>query len=845
MARSTHCPGCRAEIAIPGGRVGRFRIRCPRCSTSLALTVPEDETEAPTASLLDPHPSRPPPAADPAATTAREIPREGLGMSPPRVPQDDARVEEIRIPSPPAAPTFQPPRALGGYRVGRPLGLARVGPVFEAWSRASGRALALAVVRPRWAAEATFLARFAREAFALEHLEHPNLAPMLDVDVGRGFAFAVSDSAGGLPLSDPRAREGLDRSARVAAVLHAARGLLRAHEQGIYHRDLSPGWIQVDEAGLVRLGGVGLGLTPETPEAGPTPVPPAGSTPTPGWEPSRGGPVAEDLAGLGRALQSLVGGDRGERAVPPILAGLIRRMVGDRGEPGFADLGAAVRALEDELGVGGAFLPRDEESREFEACAREFQSVPLARARSWVSAAGMAALGLFAILAARAGRPLPAVGALAFGALVGASTVALRGILGRDPLFERVRALALGGSRGDALTMAGALSLLVATLAASGLLGFWVFLTLLAAGLAAARHYALDRPIEQARAGAVGRALALTREFRRQGVFEDSIRRFACRHGGRHWEECYEALFGYPALRSARSLWGADAGGGRRARFAAWRDPIIGALDARLEARREARALDLFRLVEERNLEARGVNLLTARRKSRRVAEAIVTYGRSFRKADLASLGIPLMDAMNRVALRPDDYLTAVEAEEPAGPSFWRAALGSIASAAFGPRARFLLGGVLLAASLLWMHQNALFSAEEIRQAGLDATATADGEKAFADAKEIGRKLAEGVRGVVDASTGTRPLELSGLPPGIARRLDGFGLGVAGLILVASAALGGVRIAAFALPAALLAALGPQWVEPGARTLGVTSLLTIAVALGLLGVGVAFGRPRG
>jgi eukaryotic-like serine/threonine-protein kinase len=780
------------------------------------------------------------PEADPDQTVTVEVPRQMAAMIPKKQPVDEETVEEVRIPLGSIDPPFQPPRSLGGYRVGRRLDSIRVGASYEATRKATGQRLALAIVKPRWAAEATFVARFAREAFAAGHLDHPNLILPVDVIVARGFAFAASDTLVGESLANPRGREGFDRTARVAAILQAARALQHAHEQGIYHRDLSLDKIRGDEAGLVRLADVGVGLTPETPE-GPAlaPIPVAGLPPSLAPEPTLSGAVREDIAALGRALHTLIGGSQGDRASTPGLANVVRRMLGDGPEIGYSDMGALVRALEAELGVGEAFLPRDEESTAFEGSAKAFENAPLANLRPMLSAGFAVLLGAFVVLMLP-GRPLNALGALAFGAIFVIATVAIRGYFGRDPLRDRVRELLFGGSRGDFLTVAASLALLVAALAATGLLGFWIFLGLLAIGLAAARYFALERPIEAARLEPITRATTLIRGLRRQGVSEDSIRRFACRQGGVRWEEFFEALFGYEALRSARARWGLDAGGKRRPEFARWRDPIIDAIDARLQARREVRDRALFAALEERSLEARGINLLTARRKSRRIAEAMVVFARNYRRAEPASTGVPLMDALNRVALRPDDYLTTAEAEEQTGPSIWRETLDAVVRVLFGPRTRFLLGGVCLAGCLLWMHQNDLYSAEEIKQAGQNVTS--DHEKAVSDAKAIGEKIAANVKNVADASTETKSLELAGLSPNVSRRLDGFGLGVAGLILVVSAGFGGVRMALFALPGAFIAALGPQLIQAGARPLGPTSLMAMAIGAGLFALGVVFGR---
>ena len=105
-------------------------------------------------------------------------------------------------------PPFQPPRALGGYRIGRRVGLTRAGAAFEARRLATGRGVALSVVRPRWSAMPGYLARFVREAFAAGRLEHANLAPSVDVAVDRGFLLVVADSLKGTPLSEPEGRAG-------------------------------------------------------------------------------------------------------------------------------------------------------------------------------------------------------------------------------------------------------------------------------------------------------------------------------------------------------------------------------------------------------------------------------------------------------------------------------------------------------------------------------------------------------------------------------------------------------------------------------------------------------------
>jgi hypothetical protein len=140
------------------------------------------------------------------------------------------------------------------------------------------------------------------------------------------------------------------------------------------------------------------------------------------------------------------------------------------------------------------------------------------------------------------------------------------------------------------------------------------------------------------------------------------------------------------------------------------------------------------------------------------------------------------------------------------------------------------------------MHQNELISSEKIKD--VVTTATTDREQAVTGAKAIQEETVAKVKGVASGETKTRSLEVEGLSPEVTRRVDGFGLGVAGLILVLSSFYRGVRFAAFAIPGALVAALGPHLIEPGAQPLGPTSLIAMAVGGGLFALGVVFGQTR-
>ncbi len=385
----------------------------------------------------------------------------------PPVDHDDSRdtIEDQRRKEESLDPPIQAPRRLVGYRVGRRIGLIRVGTAFEGRRMATGVDVSLALVKSRWSALPVFVSRLAREVHATSRLEHPNLLSPLDFDIDRGFPFVASDALRGTPLSDPEGRQGLDRSARVAAVLHVARALRFAHEQGIYHRDISLNKIRVDRDGLARLADLGIGLTPETPESSSmSALPMAGAPPAQLIETTSAGFVRQDISSLGRSLQGLIGGNLGDRALPPSLAAITRKMLGENPDDRYNDMGAVVRALETELGVGGVFTPKEQDAGTLEAEARAFREVPLAAIRPKVVLASLVLLGLFVLVALLAREPLIAVPAVGLGAIAVATITFLRGRVSRDPLAERVRELILGGGTNNVLTTLATMILIVVVL---------------------------------------------------------------------------------------------------------------------------------------------------------------------------------------------------------------------------------------------------------------------------------------------------------------------------------------------------------------------------------------------
>src|SRR5262249_26387624 len=139
----------------------------------------------------------------------------------------------------------------------------------------------------------------------------------------------------------------------------------------------------------------------------------------------------------------------------------------------------------------------------------------------------------------------------------------------------------------------------------------------------------------------------------------------------------------------------------------AWIDRVI-------QGRRRKRELVLLQKIEERGLCAQGVNLVTARRKAQRAAEAMVTAAAEARSAPKGEVALNVGQAVRDAATRPE----AVLGEREFGLlDDRRGRLERWLGPVLGPRARFVAGAVLLTGCLGWVHQNGIITKEHLEQA--------------------------------------------------------------------------------------------------------------------------------
>lgn len=131
-------------------------------------------------------------------------------------------------------------QTVGPYRLERLIGQGGFAWVFEAQRADAPAPFALKVLKPRYAGDRQFEARFRKEAQVAAGLRHPNIVEIVDIGhVGEHSYFAMPlypDS-----LETLLQREGpLPEDRLLAIAQDLAAGLAYAHTQGLVHRDIKP-----------------------------------------------------------------------------------------------------------------------------------------------------------------------------------------------------------------------------------------------------------------------------------------------------------------------------------------------------------------------------------------------------------------------------------------------------------------------------------------------------------------------------------------------------------------------------------------------------------------------------
>jgi serine/threonine-protein kinase len=145
------------------------------------------------------------------------------------------------------------------YEVVRALARGGMAEVYLARDQLLDRPVAVKVLFPEYAREASFVERFRREAQAAANLSHPNIVAIYDWGQEDSTYFIVMEYVDGQSLRDmlrSRGRLSPEESAQIGADIAGALGY--ANRAGVVHRDVKPGNVLITPSGTVKVTDFGI-----------------------------------------------------------------------------------------------------------------------------------------------------------------------------------------------------------------------------------------------------------------------------------------------------------------------------------------------------------------------------------------------------------------------------------------------------------------------------------------------------------------------------------------------------------------------------------------------------------
>src|SRR4051794_15223302 len=147
---------------------------------------------------------------------------------------------------------------VGPYRVEELLGEGGMGLVYRALAP-DGQTVALKLVKGEIAKDDVFRRRFDREARTAARVGHPNVVAVLDTGELDGIPWMAQQFISGGALEQRIEHDGrLELGFALDVCTQVADGLDAMHAAGLFHRDVKPGNILLDEADKAYITDFGL-----------------------------------------------------------------------------------------------------------------------------------------------------------------------------------------------------------------------------------------------------------------------------------------------------------------------------------------------------------------------------------------------------------------------------------------------------------------------------------------------------------------------------------------------------------------------------------------------------------
>ncbi|MFE7772332.1 Stk1 family PASTA domain-containing Ser/Thr kinase [Streptomyces sp. NPDC057445] len=147
----------------------------------------------------------------------------------------------------------------GRYRVDARVAVGGMATVYRAVDIRLDRVLALKVMHPALATDASFVERFIREAKSVARLSHPNVVGVYDQGAQDAYVYLAMEYVAGCTLRDVlRERGALQPRAALDILEPVLAALGAAHRAGFVHRDMKPENVLIGDDGRVKVADFGL-----------------------------------------------------------------------------------------------------------------------------------------------------------------------------------------------------------------------------------------------------------------------------------------------------------------------------------------------------------------------------------------------------------------------------------------------------------------------------------------------------------------------------------------------------------------------------------------------------------
>ena len=150
-------------------------------------------------------------------------------------------------------------QTLGAYQIVEQLGVGAMATVYKGYHPTIERYVAIKILSEQLAHDATFRARFIREARAAASLPHPGVVAVFDQGEDHGLLYLAMEHLVGRTLREVLDELGVLTPGEALDVLEPVLdALAAAHAAGIVHRDVKPENVLLTDDGRVKVADFGL-----------------------------------------------------------------------------------------------------------------------------------------------------------------------------------------------------------------------------------------------------------------------------------------------------------------------------------------------------------------------------------------------------------------------------------------------------------------------------------------------------------------------------------------------------------------------------------------------------------